>query len=249
MDLRDLPVRLDELIDYTRARQPTGGPLQHLTNAVLLSEHLDEVAGHLVGHFVDQARRAGASWAEIGQAMGVSKQAAQQRFVSRGALDESESAAMDASGYERFTDRARLVVSTARDQAQASGHDQVGSLHLLLGLVADQVSLAARAIEAQGAVLEQVRGAARAALGPGGEPAADPVTYSTDAKKALQLAFREALRLGHNYIGTEHILLGILRDEKAPAAQVLTGLGMTRSGAEQWIKAALEGARRGRAAG
>src|SRR6266508_4979924 len=101
-----LPARLDDLITYVTDRRPHGAPLDQLSDAVLAAEQLVELSDHLIGHFVDQARRAGSSWAEIGQSMGVSKQAAQKRFVAK-AVDERWPFAADR--YARFTDRARNV--------------------------------------------------------------------------------------------------------------------------------------------
>jgi Clp amino terminal domain, pathogenicity island component len=245
MDMANHPAQLDELIKFTLSRHPDGDALQHLTDAVAASEQLGEVADHLVGHFVDQARRAGASWTDIGHAMGVSKQAAQRRFVPR--IDVVD---LGAAEYERFTDRARRVVEAALAEARRSSHDAAGSLHLLVGLLTESEGLAARAIEVQGGSLEQVRGAATVLMGQRSAAHGDgEIPLGPDSIKALQLALREALRLGHNYIGTEHILLGILRDEKAAAATALKGLGITREGTERWVLAALEGWRRAKQSG
>src|SRR5881394_1875252 len=112
--MEQFPARLDDLIGFVKQQHPDGGPLEHLSDAVLASERLGEVADHLIGHFVDQARRAGASWTEIGRYMGVSKQAAQKRFVAKG-----EASDLDASqGFSRYTDRARKVVVTAQELAR-----------------------------------------------------------------------------------------------------------------------------------
>ena len=103
------PVRLDDLIATVRAAHPDGDPLTHLSDAVLVAEQLTDNADHLVGHFVDQARRAGASWTEIGRSMGVTKQAAQKRFVPRSSPDVPE-----LGNWSRFTDRARAALAGAR---------------------------------------------------------------------------------------------------------------------------------------
>src|SRR2546430_11683178 len=94
------PVRLDDLIESVKSQHPGSDPLQQLSDAVLVAEQVEEVADHLIGHFVDQARRSGASWTEIGTSMGVSKQAAQKRFVP---------SANQTTDFSRFTDRARRV--------------------------------------------------------------------------------------------------------------------------------------------
>src|SRR5919107_88991 len=110
------PVRLDDLI--SAIEQVHSDALDQLTDAVLAADHLGEVADHLIGHFVDRARRSGASWSDIGRSMGVSKQAAQKRFVAR-----AETTDLDpAQGFSRFTARARNVVMAAQEEARAAGN-------------------------------------------------------------------------------------------------------------------------------
>jgi hypothetical protein len=231
------PVRLDELISYVVNQHPGGDALEHLADAVLTSQHLGEVSDHLIGHFVDQARRSGASWTDIGQYMGVTKQAVQKRFVPR----ESEDLDFPTTGrLSRFTQRARAVLQRAKAEAESRSHDQVTDTHVLLGLLAEREGLAARAILTSGLSLEQVQAAAEAALPKPGRRAPRSVHFSREAKKTLELSLRAALRLGHNYIGTEHILLGILANDDDSAAQVLTGLGITRESAEAWVITELE---------
>jgi hypothetical protein len=234
--MEPLPVRLDDLITHVIEKHPGGDPLQHLTDAVQTSSHLGEVADHLIGHFVDQARRSGASWTDIGEHMGVSKQAAQKRFVPR----DSEDLDFPQGGrLSRFTPRAHRAIQQAKAEAQDRGHDQVLNEHILLGLISEPDGLAAKAIAAVGAPLEQVRGAALAALGSSRKSRPSHVRFSRGAKKTFELSLREALRMGHNYIGTEHILLGLLRDDKEATARLLDGLGVTRAGAEEWIRGEL----------
>src|SRR5262245_40325816 len=112
-----LPARLDDLIDFVRDVHPDGDPLMRLGDAVAVSSQLGELADHLIGHFVDQARRAGASWTQIGAEMGVTKQAVQQRFVTNAATDADE---LDTGRFRRFTPRARYVVEQARLAALAA---------------------------------------------------------------------------------------------------------------------------------
>src|SRR5690348_3182392 len=131
------PVRLDELISYIKST--AGTPLDQVSAAVQTSEHLGEVADHLIGHFVDQARRAGASWTEIGQSMGVSKQAAQKRFVPG---RRGESSPLDAGVFGRFTDGARTATVAAQAEARKAGHHHIGSEHILLGLLGEREGLA-----------------------------------------------------------------------------------------------------------
>jgi hypothetical protein len=227
------PVRLDDLIASVLAGHPGGDPLTHLSDAVLVAEQLTDHSDHLIGHFVDQARRAGASWAEIGRSMGVTKQAAQKRFVPRSADDIPE-----LGNWARFTDRARIAVVGSQDLARTTHHDEVEPGHVLLGLIADPKSLATRAVAAQTPV-EDVRLAVLDALGDGGGTPGDHVPFSADCRRLLALTLREALRLGHNYVGTEHILLGLLNDEGA-LGTLLAANGVTHARSEELILEALE---------
>jgi hypothetical protein len=226
-------VRLDDLIDAIR--RVHDDELEQLTSAVLAAEHLGDVADHLIGHFVDQARRSGASWTEIGRAMGVTKQAARKRFLPKDLGDAND---LDANaGFNRFTPRAKNAVMTAHHEAHEAGADQIRPVHLLLGLLADPDALAAKAVTSTGTTLEAVRTAAVATLpAPVPEPPA-LVPYGPEARKTLELTFREALRLGHNYIGTEHLLLALLETE--PDDGVLTTLGIDKPAIEQHIVTAL----------
>jgi Clp amino terminal domain, pathogenicity island component len=226
------PVRLDDLISSVLAAHPEGDALTRLSDAVLVAEQLADHSDHLIGHFVDQARRAGASWAEIGRSMGVTKQAAQKRFVPRSADDIPE-----LGNWARFTDRARLAVVGSQDLARTTHHDEVQPGHVLLGLLADPQSLASRAIAAQ-APVEELRLAVLDVLGDGGGTPGEHIPFSADCRRLLALTLREALRLGHNYVGTEHILLGLLNDE-GPLGATLAAKGVTHDRAEELILAEL----------
>ncbi|GAA2436815.1 Clp protease N-terminal domain-containing protein [Streptomyces pulveraceus] len=228
------PVRLDDLIEAIKKAHTDA--LDQLSDAVIAADHLGDIADHLIGHFVDQARRSGASWTEIGTSMGVTRQAAQKRFVAK---DPGEVSNLDPSqGFSRFTPRARNVVMAAQNEARAAHNDEVGTTHLVLGLLSEPEGLAAAFVKAQGITLEDVRRAATEALPPAvtGE-LPEIVPYDAGARKALELTFREALRMGHNYIGTEHILLALLEQEDG--AGVLTGLGIDKAAAESGIAEAL----------
>src|SRR3954454_2784681 len=225
-------VPLGDLIE--QITQVHTDPLEQLTDAMLLSDHLGEVADALIGHFVDQAGRQGPSWAAIGSSMGVTKQAAQKRFVQR----PDDAAALDPNaGFSRFTLRARNVVVAAQNEARTNGHDRITVGHLVLGLLAEPQGLAARAIVAQGIALDRVREVATATLGPAADAVPDLVPFDDRTRAILEGTFREALRLGHNYIGTEHILLALLDAEDGTG--VLAGLGMDRARAEADLTAVL----------
>ncbi len=226
-------VRLDDLIEAIK--KVHADPLEQLTDAVLAGDHLGDVADHLIGHFVDQARRSGASWTEIGRSMGVTKQAAQKRFVPK---EPGQVPDLGASqGFTRFTTRARNVVMAAQNEARAAGHDQITPAHLTLGLLSEPEGVGAAAMAAQGVSLDSVREAVTAALPPPAAEVPAVIPFGPQARKALELTFREALRMGHNYIGTEHILLALL--ELEDGAGVLTGLGIGKAGASEHVAATL----------
>jgi hypothetical protein len=221
--LPDPPIRLDDLI--ASIVKVHDEPLERLSSAVVAGEHLGELADHLIGHFVDQARRAGASWTEIGRSMGVTKQAAQKRFVPGD----------PGNGFARFTPRARNVVVRAQNLARGAGNAEITPAHLVLGLVEEPEGIGARAMAAGGATADAVRAAVPLPERVENLPALVP--FDTAAKKALELTFREALRMGHNYVGTEHILLALLEAEDG--AGPLAGLGLRKEEVEREIVALL----------
>jgi ATP-dependent Clp protease ATP-binding subunit ClpC len=128
--------------------------------------------------------------------------------------------------FERFTDRARRVLVLGQEEARLLGHPFIGTEHILLGLLAEQDGVAARALTVVGVTLEPARervGSIIGRMGAGGSTGSPP--FTPRAKKVLEYSLREALHLGHHYIGTEHILLGLLREGEGVACQVLVGLG------------------------
>jgi ATP-dependent Clp protease ATP-binding subunit ClpC len=129
--------------------------------------------------------------------------------------------------FERFTDRARRVVVLAQTEARLLNHNYIGTEHILLGLIHEGEGVAARALESLGVSLEAVRAGVRSIIGEGASASTGHIPFTPRAKKVLELSLREAIQLGHNYIGTEHILLGLLREGQGVAAQVLVGQGLT----------------------
>jgi len=216
--MEQLNVRLDDLI--AAIRKVHDNPLEQLTDAVMAAQHLGDVADHLIGHFVDQARRSGASWTAIGESMGVTKEAAQKRFVPK---DMSE-------GFQRFTIRARNVVVAATNAASEAQNAEITPAHLCLGLLVEPESLAAVLLAKQGVTLPALRAAAAAALPAAADEVPALIPYDADSRKVLELTFREALRLGHNYVGTEHILMSLLEHEGGTG--VLSGLGVSKEQAD-----------------
>src|SRR5215472_14787589 len=225
-------IRLGDLIEAIE--KVHSHPLDQLTDAMIAAEHLDDVADHLIGHFVDQARRSGASWTEIGRRMGVTKQAAQKRFVGK-----EPGPAIDAThGFSRFTPRARNVMMAAQEAARAAGSAEIAPPHLVLGLLSEPHGLAAQAIIAQEVTLDRVREAVAATLPPAsGQAPPALIPFDAQAKNVLELTFQEALRLGHNYVGTEHLLLALLELEAGQGP--LAGLGLGKAAIEEWVIAAV----------
>jgi ATP-dependent Clp protease ATP-binding subunit ClpC len=127
--------------------------------------------------------------------------------------------------FERFTDRARRVVVLAQEEARLLNHNYIGTEHILLGLIHEGEGVAAKALESLGISLEAVRAQVEEIIGQGQSAPTGHIPFTPRAKKVLELSLREALQLGHNYIGTEHILLGLIREGDGGAARVLAGRG------------------------
>jgi len=232
--MAEFPVPLDNLISYVKALHPDGGPLANVSDAFAVSNQLDEQADALIGYFVDQARRSGLSWSQIGGAMGVSKQAAQKRFVPSKAADLFPKGAKP---FSRFTDRAARVLAAA---GRLAAPGPVGGAHLAAALLTEPHGLAARAIATTGVTPEQFYVAVGAGPAPQVEKAdrAELLEAALDesAQTALKDALKAALRLGHNYIGTEHILLGLLSGS-GPVTDAFAALGLPKARAEERILA------------
>ena len=143
--------------------------------------------------------------------------------------------------FERFTDRARRVVVLAQEEARLLNHNYIGTEHILLGLIHEGEGVAAKALESLGISLEAVRAQVEEIIGHGGSTPSGHIPFTPRAKKVLELSLREALQLGHNYIGTEHILLGLIREGEGVAAQVLVKLGADLSRVRQQVIQLLSG--------
>jgi hypothetical protein len=251
--MTEFPVPLDNLIAYVKTLHPDGGPLENVSDAFSVSDQLNEQSDALLGYFVDQARRSGLPWSQIGAAMGVSKQAAQKRFVPGQASDHLRAAGFKT--FSRFTDRAVRVLFAADHlaadgraghpadgQAESATRPAIGAAQLAAAFLSEPEGLAAKAIRQGGLTAEQVY----AAVGTGPAPQlpnADRATLSELAfDESTKAAFREALkwalRMGHNYIGTEHLLLGVVFSG-GPVAEAFTTLGLPPQRAEELITAEL----------
>src|ERR687889_348967 len=143
--------------------------------------------------------------------------------------------------FERFTDRARRVVVLAQEEARMLNHNYIGTEHILLGLIHEGEGVAAKALESLGISLEAVRAQVEEIIGQGQQAPSGHIPFTPRAKKVLELSLREALQLGHNYIGTEHILLGLIREGEGVAAQVLVKLGADLTRVRQQVIQLLSG--------
>jgi len=143
--------------------------------------------------------------------------------------------------FEKFTDKARRVVVLAQEEAKLLNHNYIGTEHILLGLIHEGEGVAAKALESLGISLESVREQVQEIIGQGQQAPTGHIPFTPRAKKVLELSLREALQLGHSYIGTEHLLLGLIREGEGVAAQVLTKLGADTNRVRQQVIQLLSG--------
>jgi ClpA/ClpB-like protein len=204
---------LHELIATVEADAASADDLDRLGTAARVTAELEEVADGTLTHFVDQCRRNGRSWTEISRALGVTKQAVHKRFST-------------AASFERFTARAKSALEGASAAARRLGHSYVGTEHVLLGLFAEPESIAAKALTEAGLTADSVE-AAILAITPRRNANVDSPPFTPRAASCLEHALSEALQLGHNYIGTEHILLGLFTDPDGFAARIMDDAGVT----------------------
>ncbi|HYT39863.1 MAG TPA: Clp protease N-terminal domain-containing protein [Acidimicrobiia bacterium] len=207
---------LQELIETVERDAPGQDLLDLLATASATVSQLEEAGDALLGHYVDRCRGHGHSWSEISTALGVTKQAAHKRF------------SFPAPTLERVTERARRTIDAAAGAARSMGHNYVGTEHLLLGLFAEPEGLAARVLAEAGVDRAAVEAKVLEVLPRQDAPLLDNPPYIPQASLALQGALGEALRLGHNYIGTEHILLSLVRGRDTLAARILADLGVSQ---------------------
>ncbi|MGI8793973.1 MAG: cell division protein SepF [Acidimicrobiales bacterium] len=224
----ELP-RLDDLVDAVERAQADA--LGRLGSAVELAQSLDVLGDNLIGHFVDASRAEGESWSSIGAILGVSKQAAQQRFVPRGA--STIEAVLESAAVSGYTGRALHVLRQSAHHARRRNHAVIGTEHMLLGLLDEPEGLACRTLDTLGATPIEIRQKLKKHFGVGDADA--PPVLSGRAEKAIDLTRREALRLGHNYVGTEHQLLGLLAEAESVASDVLQAVGVTHESASNQI--------------
>jgi hypothetical protein len=223
---------LEQLVAWVD--RPNRDALELLTDAVILSGRLGEVADDLVDHFVQKARHGGASWAEIGQAIGVSKQAAQKRFVRRAPGSRRPRLGL----FTRFASDARALTRRAVEHAHDLGSTEIGTLHLVAALTETGSGRARDALQGTGIDPAPIHEAARVALeSPSHDgPKSGHIPFAAESKKVLELSLREAIHGESRHIGSEHILLGVLRDQKAPGARLLAEHGVSAELLRSWLE-------------
>lgn len=218
--------QLAELIATVDADAASTDPLARLATASTIAADLTETSDRLVGHFVDQCRAAGRTWAEISEALGVTKQAAHKRYASL------------PRDLSRFTTRARGVISAAVDAARGVGHGYVGTEHLLLGLFPPG-GVAAEVLMDSGLTETDLATAVLALAPSGTAELVEPPPFTPRAARVFSTALEEALAMGHNYIGTEHLLLGLFSDADGLAARILTDAGVSHADVKERVVAKL----------
>jgi hypothetical protein len=229
----ELPVTLDSLIRAVENSAPDDR-LAQLANASATASLLGDVGDSLLGVFVDRCRRDGRSWAEIGGALGVTKQAVQKRFVA------TPPVLADAT-LQRFTVRAKNVLTFAADEARALEHGYRGTEHLLLALFVDQEGLAAIALGELGIGHDEIRDSLLEIVPRGDVDVAGDPPFTPRAVRALEFALSAALELGHNSIGTEHMLLGVLREGSGIGAHLLRDRGVEEDAVKARVVELLSG--------
>jgi len=228
---------LQQLIDTIKADAGSDDELQQLATAATTISELTSTGDAALGFFVDRARGAGKSWVEISAVLGVSKQAAHKRFADSWTSKPA---------FNRYTQRAMSVVKAAADVARGRNHDYIGTEHLLLAFFVQPESLATKALLQHGITEERVREAVDV-VNPAEEPTDPPKTldanrppYTRRTAHVLQGAVGEALTLGHNYVGTEHLLLAFYRDSAGLATKILLEQGLDEGAAWSTLRALLE---------
>jgi hypothetical protein len=218
-----LNISLTDLISRLDAELSDTSDLARISEAQLRAHTLADLGDQLVGHYVGKAKQAGASWSEIGDAIGVSKQAAQQRHAP--------------APFERYTDLNRHSIVLAQEAARTHKHDFIGTEHMLLGLLGEPRGLAYQVLMANTESEQRIHDTIEAAMRPAGKKAPrGHIAFEPESKEAIEQALRASADLGHDWVGTEHSLLGLIRVEQSRAAQILRNLGFTSDKLHETVK-------------
>ena len=236
---------LDELVAKTKTKTKAASidPLDLLAAASRQQQELTDMGEELLDYWVQHARAAGCSWAQIGGSLGVTKQAAQQRYgTARGLLGKLAGKVAGAGGglFTRFDPAARRVVVLAQEDARTLCHNFLGTEHLLLGLLAETSGVAATTLDAAGITREGVRAAVERIVGCGQGVPRGHIRFTSRAKRVLELSLRESRELGHHHLGTEHVLLGMLTEGEGVGVQVITEAGVNLGQLRDAVLARLE---------
>ncbi|MFC1433951.1 Clp protease N-terminal domain-containing protein [Streptacidiphilus sp. N1-3] len=209
-----LDISLADLIARLNEELPEADELARISEARLRAQTLSDLGDQLLDHYVSKAKQGGASWSEIGDAIGVTRQAAQQRHTP--------------TPFDRYTNLNRHSIVLAQEAARTHKHDSIGTEHLLLGLLGEPRGLAYEVLMAKAGSEQRVRDTIEAAMPPAGKKAPrGHIAFRPEGKEAIEQALRASAELGHDWVGTEHALLGLIRTEGSPAAQILRDLGFT----------------------
>ncbi|HKH03916.1 MAG TPA: Clp protease N-terminal domain-containing protein [Acidimicrobiales bacterium] len=213
---------LDDLKREADRHASSDAPLDRLAAAVAVAQRVSELGDELIDDYVEAARAANCSWAQVGEVLGVTRQAAQQRQKS---LMARMGRRIGSTGlFKRFTVTARTTVVGAQESARMLGHQQIGTEHVLMSLARREDGVAAEVFRRAGVTPDDVEAAVMSRSEPGGTPSKGHIRFTGEAKEALTLALRESLGLRHTYIGTEHILLALTATP--PASETLAELGL-----------------------
>lgn len=237
LQLPELPALVAEVETRTVGRSG----LDRLAAAERVADELQELGARLVGYFVEQARAGGSSWSEIGAHLGISKQAAQQRYAPP-RLRLTVSDLVDAGALVRLTGRTRDALTRAEQHAARLASPAVAPQHLLLAILDDADTLAAQALERLGADRDALHAALSTPAATPGTAAtpAGPLPLSNTARRVLENATAQALKLSHNYVGTEHLLLGLTHDQHEATSKILARQGVTRERASDAVRAVID---------
>lgn len=224
MNESTLDVSLADLIARLHEELPDADDLVRITEARRRSQSLADLGDQLVDHYVSEAKLGGATWSQISDALGGTQPGRRSTHA-----------------FERFTDLNRHSIVLAQEVAATHRHEHIGSEHLLLGLLGEQRGVAHEVLVAQAVSEQQVRDAIEHALAPDGEQVRHGhIPFTAHSKEAIEQAVRASYDLGHDWVGTEHTLLGLVAVEHSVAAQVLRDLGFTADGLREQVTTALD---------
>jgi hypothetical protein len=231
------PIELTDLIRAVQDKTLACTDLERIDVAVKYGELLKSLGDDLIGHFVEEARKTGASWSQIGERLGVSKQAAHQRHIQRGPkLFGRRRRSSGEPFFVRFSQEARDVVARAQDEARSLKHNYLGVEHLLLGLTTKPGARSEGLLRDAGVTSAKVRAQVKLMVGEGRETPSGRIPFTPLSKLALQLARKAA---GSGQIETTHILFGILEVPEGAGAGILDALGISRDELRRRTEASL----------